>query len=370
MSNTTRTRPAEQQLPPQAQTQGQAVAIKVEPPRLPYHPRASSYGVDPVLWETLVNAIYPAARTTEGVLLAIAYCKARNLDIMKRPVHIVPMYTKKKTPDGKEVSVTIETIWPGISEVRTTAFRTGVYAGCDPAEFGPTIKKTWEIEAKSNNDDGHPFAPQNEKPSDAKKIVKTVTVEFPEWSQVTVYRMVGGQRCAFPGPRVYWLESYATVSRWNDAPNQMWEERATGQLEKCAEAAALRKAFPEELGGEYIVDEANRRMVDVTPVKELPPARPEREPETSTRSGQVSTDQQQRVNKPEEPEQQHGHDPETGEVTMSDALEGALAGVTKLWDVAEIEGVRAALKKELSADEYQVWQRAALEQERRIKSNR
>lgn len=37
--------------------------------------------------------------------------------------------------------------------------------------------------------------------------------------------------------------------------NNMWERRGPEQLEKCAEALALRKAFPEELGGIYLAEE-------------------------------------------------------------------------------------------------------------------
>ena len=38
----------------------------------------------------------------------------------------------------------IETVWPGISELRTTAFRTGQYAGMPAPDFGPTIEHTFK----------------------------------------------------------------------------------------------------------------------------------------------------------------------------------------------------------------------------------
>jgi phage recombination protein Bet len=155
--------------------------------------------------------------------LALSYCRARNLDPFRRVVHIVPIW-------DKEHRCWVETVWPGIAEFRTTAFRTGEYAGKKPTEFGPTIKKSWAA------GDG------------------SVEVAFPEWAQVTVYRTVNGERVEWPGPRVYWLETFASVK--SGAPNSMWQKRPCGQLEKCAEAAALRCAFPEEIGSEYTSDEA------------------------------------------------------------------------------------------------------------------
>jgi hypothetical protein len=73
-----------------------------------------------------------------------------------------------------------------------------------------------------------------------------------------VYRVVDGERCRFAGPKVYWLETYATRKHDTDEPNAMWADRPRGQLEKCAEAAALRAAFPEEIGDELSSDEAPR----------------------------------------------------------------------------------------------------------------
>jgi phage recombination protein Bet len=184
----------------------------------------------------LVDAVWPSAKTTEGIELALAYCRARRLDPFKRPVHIVPVWNSKL---GREV----ESVWPGIGELRTTAARTGQHAGYDEATFGPDETRTFNgVVGKGQY---------------AKEVEKSVT--FPLWAQVTVYRVLGGQRVAFPGPKVWWLETYATMGA-SDVPNEMWETRPRGQLEKCAEAAALRRAFPEEVGSEYIPEEIGRQQ--------------------------------------------------------------------------------------------------------------
>lgn len=247
MSTTTQTKPAtdQAQAPQTPPTSGRDVAIPG--PRLPY-PRDLEKrfpAIDRAAWKALVEAIFPNASSPGSVVLALSYCKARKLDPFKRCVHIVPIWS---TPAKKM----IDSVWPGIAELRTTAQRTGQFAGSDPAVFGPEIE--------------HEFAGEG----NAK-----LKLRFPEWCQVTVYRMLDGVRCAFPGAPVYWLEAYARESRKSKIPNEMWQKRPRGQILKCAEAAALRGAFPEELGSDMSVDEIGAidraEMVDVTP------PRPERE---------------------------------------------------------------------------------------------
>ena len=195
----------------------------VQPPRLPYDKRLVKYEIDISRWRVLTESIFPGAKSPGAILLAVQYCQERGLDVMKKMVHIVPHYDKAKRQ-------WIETVWPAIAELRTTAHRTGKFAGMDRVQYGPMITKTWK------DRDG-----------------EEVTLEFPEWAQITVYRIVNGQRFAFPGPEVYWEETFAES---RGAPNSMWRRRKVGQLQKCAEAAALRAAFPEELGGELSAEEA------------------------------------------------------------------------------------------------------------------
>lgn len=201
-------------------------------PRLPYHPAVKErFGYDKSDWKALVEAIFPVAQTPESVILALSYCKARKLDPFKRCVHIVAIWDKSK---GRMV----DTIWPGIGEVRTTAHRTKCYAGRDKTEVGKDMTQHWEGKTKGK-----------------KPIPFDFSVTFPEWAQVTVYRIVNNERVAYAGPQVYWIETFAENS--GGAPNSIWQKRPRGQLDKCAEAAALRAAFPEEIGNDYIDAEAH-----------------------------------------------------------------------------------------------------------------
>jgi phage recombination protein Bet len=204
--------------------------------RLPFAPVFEErYGVDRGKWTVLVEAIFPSARSVNAIGMALAYCKARGLDVMKRPVNIVPMW-------NSDLRKEVETVWPGLAEVRITAHRTGQYAGIDECVFGPDVEESFRDERGSD------------------KPIGGKTVTYPEWAQYTVYRLVQGVRCAFVGPKVYWKEAYADT-KGSGIPNKMWEERARGQLDKVAEVAALRRAFPEELGNTYVAEEMEGRAI-------------------------------------------------------------------------------------------------------------
>lgn len=249
------TKTQQAQAPQEARSQG-TVAI-FQPPRIPYHPAIEQrFGVDQAGWRALIDAVWPGAKSADAVALALSYCKARKLDPFKKPVHIVPVWNSAL---GREV----ESVWPGIGELRTTAFRTGFFAGCDATEFGPDKQFTFTGRVKAGKD---------------KWEDRTVKIAAPEWAQITVYRIVAGQRYAFPGPRVYFLAAYGRKGK-SEIPNDKWEQMPSYMLEKVAEAAALRKAFPEEMGDMQTAEEMEgRTVVDVGPGQtvETPPARPTR----------------------------------------------------------------------------------------------
>lgn len=219
-----------------------ALSTEVQPPRLPYPAHLVAAGVSAGTWKALTDAVYPSAKTVDGVLLALQYCKARNLDPFKRPVHVVPMWN---TALGREV----ETVWPGIGELRTTAFRTGKMAGVDDCIFGPEKRQGFEDKRERPARDQRPAQVDRE---------TCEPITFPEWAQITVYRMIDGQRCAFVGPKVRFTETFSGTKGLR-VPNARWQMAPFQMLEKCAEAAALRRAFPEELGDEATAEEMEGR---------------------------------------------------------------------------------------------------------------
>ncbi|MER8925830.1 phage recombination protein Bet [Mesorhizobium sp. M0859] len=228
-------------------------AITIQPSRMPIPAAvAKEFEIAPAEWRVLVDQIFPSAKSVEAVMMALAYCRKRNLDIFKKPVHIVPMWSSAK----KQM---VETVWPGIAEIRTTASRTGEYAGIDAVEFGPMIERSFSGQTGGNNTD-----------------TITKKVRFPEYASVVVYRIVAGQKCAYHA-KVFWEETYASIGK-SEVPNDMWAKRPRGQLDKCVEAAALRKAFPEELGNTYAAEEMEGRTLDGAVVEHAAAPQPPRPP--------------------------------------------------------------------------------------------
>jgi len=194
------------------------------------------------LVEVLSSSLYPGAEKN-SVVMVLAYCQAAHLDPMLKPVHIVPIWNSKT----KKMQ---DTVMPGIGLYRIQAARTGQYAGISEPEYGPPVT------AKLSG----------------------VEVTYPEWCRVTVKRQMSNGLVAEYTANERWLENYATSSKDTAAPNAMWKRRAFAQLAKCAEAQALRKAFP-EVGSAPTADEMEGKAFE-EPARDVTPrhhAQPEQE---------------------------------------------------------------------------------------------
>lgn len=183
------------------------------------------------LLNVMRNSLYPGAQD-DSIKLVISYCKAAGLDPMQKPVHIVPMWDNK-------ARAMRDVIMPGIGSYRTQAARSGEYAGVSEPEFGPDVVES----------------------------VGGTEITYPAWCRVTVRRLLPNGVIADFAATERWKENYATAGKDSQAPNAMWKRRPYAQLAKCAEAQALRKAFP-EFGSQPTADEMEGRDVierDITP---------------------------------------------------------------------------------------------------------
>jgi phage recombination protein Bet len=151
--------------------------------------------------------------TDDELALFLHYCKSQGFDPLDRDVY----FTKRKNNKTNEYTVAYVT---SIDALRARAEDTGLYAGNDDPSF----------------DDE----------------------ENPKRATVTVYKIVGGVRCGF-----------SATARWDqyypgDTQGFMWRKMPHLMLGKCAEALALRKAFPKQLKKLY----AREEMEQIGPEQE------------------------------------------------------------------------------------------------------
>lgn len=192
------------------------------------------------LIDVLQSSLYPGA-APNSIKLVIGYCKAANLDPMQKPVHIVPMWDK----NAKQMR---DVIMPGVGLYRTQAARSNALAGIGEPEFGPMTEF---------NFDG-------------------LKISAPEWCRVVVRRLLPNGSIGEFAAVEYWIENYATAGKDSSQPNTMWKKRPRGQLAKCAQAQALRMAFPEMVGSAPTADEMEGKALDSAEIDITPPKQPER----------------------------------------------------------------------------------------------
>ena len=145
----------------------------------------------------------------------IGVCRSRGLNPEAK--HIYFLKFKNKKTGVSNVSHVLS-----IGAYRLIAQRAGVYAGSSEPIFNIG--------------------------SDGKPVSCTVTVS----------KIVKNQICEFTG-KAFLSEQMAIAS--SDA---MWNKMPFAMLEKCAEAKALRKAFPEDLSGLYLKEEMPSEPITLT----------------------------------------------------------------------------------------------------------
>jgi len=153
-------------------------------------------------------------------------CERTGLDPLARQIYCIGRFGS----DGLEWSVQT-----GIDGFRVIAERSRQYAGQDEAE--------WLTESGE-------WVPA---------FVKQLHGDHPLAARVKVYRHDWDR----PMVGIATWDEYAQTKR-NGELTSMWKDRGPGQLAKCAEALALRKAFPQDLSGLYTDDEMQSQSFDDT----------------------------------------------------------------------------------------------------------
>ncbi len=152
--------------------------------------------------------------TDNELKLFLTRCKRTGLDPFSGQIHAVKRWDSKQ---GKYIM----SIQCGIDGYRLIAQRTGECAGIDEAVY--------------DTDSG----------------------KHPNKASVTVYRVVAGVRVPFSASARWdeYVSVYNNKKSGEQETGTMWKKMPYLMLGKCAEALALRKAFPAELSGVYTSEE-------------------------------------------------------------------------------------------------------------------
>ncbi|MEK9207940.1 MAG: phage recombination protein Bet, partial [Patescibacteria group bacterium] len=176
-----------------------------------------------------------------AVLLEVA--KARRLNPITKQIHFVKRWDKAK---GREV-------WSSqtsIDGLRAIAERTGLYAGQDEAELI----------------------------FEGKQLVG---------AKVRVYRKDWER----PAVGVAWWMEFVPINTKTGMPTHMWQQMPRLMISKCAEALALRKAFPEDTSGLYIAEEMHQAVSEREQEEDTKPNRRAPPPPNGTQGTEKPTPQ-------------------------------------------------------------------------------
>lgn len=165
-----------------------------------------------------------ASKDEFALFLNIA--KKTGLDVWTKQMYFIK---RKVWNNEKKAYDEIGTIQTGIDGYRVIAERSGQLAGNEDAIF------------------------DNE------------TASHPEKATVTVHKMIAGQKCAFTAS-ARWSE-YAPINPKTNEIMGQWKKMPYLMLAKCAEALALRKAFPNDLSGLYTEEEMDQAAVEGTVIE-------------------------------------------------------------------------------------------------------
>lgn len=200
------------------------------------------YAFRPAQLQLIRNTIAKDCNTDEFNLF-IEMCRRYHLDPIKRQIYAI--VTNKKNDDKRQLVVVT-----GIDGYRSIAARSGRYRG-------PDVRPDFEFDEAAKNPDTNPLG-----------LVSCAVTVYKQDDRGDWHGVVGV---------AYWDEYAPIEDMWGEDPQtgkrrptgkkklkDMWAKMGRNQLAKCAEAQALRKGWPEDLGGIYASEEMDRTVANET----------------------------------------------------------------------------------------------------------
>lgn len=195
----------------------------------------------------LIKRTVAEGASDDELALFLEVAKTSGLNPFQRQIYAVMRKSKRKVGRDwvEESKMVIQT---GIDGYRLIAARSGAHAGTTDAEYGP-------VSAEG----------------------------FPEWARVTVKKMMPAGLVAEFTATARWSEYVQAKDEYvggektgRQVPSGQWPKMPFLMLGKCAEALALRKAFPGELSGVYTAEEMGQadNHQPTAPPAPATPARP------------------------------------------------------------------------------------------------
>lgn len=191
---------------------------------------ADGYGQEQV---ELIKRTIAFGSTDDELKLFIATAKRLHLDPFAKQIYSISRWDERVNGYVRQVQVSIDGL-------RLIAERTGRYR---PADELPDFRYNGKNELLA--------------------------------AVVYVWKLYGD--AWYKCPSIAFFDEYAGRKR-DGGLTKMWAEKAHIMLAKCAEAAAIRKAFPNETSGAYVPEEMDGDVIDVestpTPQPTAPPPKP------------------------------------------------------------------------------------------------